>query len=77
MLQAPREALATSPYEIESAFIAANPNLTSDNMAVTCARGELVDVRFCIAKTLDGFVDCPKVARHTCHSRSISVSPLR
>ena len=77
MLKAPHSGLNVSPYDIENAFVAANPNLTTANMAVTCARGELIDVRICIAKTLDGFADCPKISGHSCRSRTISVSPLR
>jgi len=76
-LKSPREQLATSPSELERAFMAVNANLTADNMAVTCERGELVDVRFCVSKGLSAFVNCPKVSGHSCHSRSISVSPLR
>ncbi len=76
-LKAPHEKISTSPDRIESEFIAVNRNLTADNMAVTCGRGELEDVRFCISKDLDAFVVCPKIARHTCHSSSISVAPLR
>ena len=76
-LKAPHEKISTSPDRIESDFIAANPNLTADNMAVTCGGGELVDVRFCISKDLSAFVVCPKVSGHTCHSSSILVAPLR
>ncbi len=76
-LQAPRESQRLSPETIEQAFIAANPNLTPDNMAVTCARGELVDVRVCLSKDLKAFAVCPKVAGHTCHRSSIAVAPVR
>jgi ribonuclease T2 len=77
MLQAPHEALSVSPREIEDAFVAANPNLTTENFALTCSHGELTEVRICIPKTLDGYVDCPKIAHHSCHARTISVAPLR
>ena len=76
-LKAPTETLSLSPRDIEEAFMAVNDNLKPENMAVTCARGELVDVRFCVSKSLGAFVDCPKVAGHTCHSASIRVAPLR
>jgi ribonuclease T2 len=76
-LKAPHEKISTSPSQLQSDFIAVNPNLTSDNMAVTCERGELVDVRFCISKDLGAFVICPKTSGHSCHSSSISVAPLR
>lgn len=77
ILKAPSERLTISPSRIQSAFMAVNANLTADNMAVTCVRGELVEVRFCVSKDLGAFVDCPKVSRHGCHSSSISVAPPR
>jgi ribonuclease T2 len=76
-LQAPHEEQELTPRDIESAFIAANPALTTDNFAITCRRGELIDVRVCVTKMLDTYVDCPKIARHSCHSSQIKVSPLR
>ena len=77
MLQGPREWRRMSPQAIEQAFIAANANLTPENMAVTCARGELVDVRFCLSRDLKAFASCPKVAGHTCHRSSVAVAPVR
>jgi ribonuclease T2 len=76
-LKAPRERIKTTPSQIVRDFIAANPNLTANNMAVTCGRGELIDVRFCLSKNLGAFVVCPKVSGHSCHATSISVAPLR
>ena len=55
-----------APEEIEQAFMTANPNLHPDNMAISCSNGELVDVRFCLAKDLSSYAVCRKVARHTC-----------
>jgi ribonuclease T2 len=57
--------------------MAANANLTANNMAITCARGELIDVRVCLSKDLRAFANCRKVSGHTCHSSSIAVAPLR
>jgi ribonuclease T2 len=76
-LKAPRERIKTTPSQIERDFIAANPNLTANNMAVTCGRGELIDVRVCLSKNLGAFVVCPKVTGHTCHATSITVAPPR
>jgi ribonuclease T2 len=76
-LQHPTERFTISPDEIARGFMAANANLTADSMAVTCGRGELIDVRFCLTKNLQAFAICPKVSGHTCHSRSLSVSPVR
>jgi ribonuclease T2 len=76
-LQAPHELQRVSPDDIEQAFIAANANLTPDSMAVTCAHGELIDVRVCLSRDLKAFANCPKVAGHSCHRGSIAVAPVR
>ena len=77
LLKAPHDAVKTSPAALTEAFVAANPNLKADNMAVTCRDGELIDVRICVAKGLTAFAQCPKVSGHTCHAASITVAPLR
>jgi len=77
MFKAPRQPLRLAPEAVERAFIAANPNLRPDNMAVTCSNGELVDVRFCVAKDLSSYAVCRKVARHSCQRGSILVAPVR
>jgi ribonuclease T2 len=75
--KAPRQPLRLAPEEVERAFIEANPNLRADNIAVTCSNGELMDVRFCIARDLSSYALCRKVARHTCQRASIVVAPVR
>lgn len=77
MFKAPRQVQRLAPQAIEQAFIDANANLRPDNMAVTCARGELVDVRFCLTRDLKAFATCPKVSGHTCQRASVAVQPLR
>jgi ribonuclease T2 len=77
MFKAPQQPLRMAPEDVEKAFMAANPNLRPDNMAVTCAYGELTDVRFCIAKDLSSYAVCRKVSRHTCQRASIRVAPVR
>jgi len=77
MLQAPQQRQRLSPRAIQQAFIAANPNLKPTNMAVTCVRGELVDVRFCLTRDLRAFATCPKVTARNCRSDSITVAPVR
>jgi ribonuclease T2 len=77
MFQAPQQQLRLAPGDVEQAFMAANANLRPDNMAVTCSNGELVDVRFCLAKDLSSYAVCRKVARHTCQRGSIVVAPVR
>jgi ribonuclease T2 len=77
MFQAPRQQLRLAPEDVERAFMEANANLRPDNMAVTCSNGELIDVRFCLAKDLSSYAVCRKVARHTCQRASITVAPVR
>ena len=75
--KAPRREQSFAPRDIERAFIAANPGLRFEAMAVTCRSGELQDVRFCLSKDLRSFVNCPEVARRACRAPSISVAPVR
>jgi ribonuclease T2 len=77
MFQAPSERQQLAPEDVEQAFIAANPNLHPNNMAVSCSNGELIDVRFCLAKDLSSYAVCRKVARHSCQRVSIAVAPVR
>ena len=77
ILEAPHERQRLSPRAIQDAFIAANANLKPVNMAITCVRGQLVDVRFCLTRDLRAFATCPKVTARTCRSDSISVAPVR
>jgi len=73
----PRTRFSVSPRKIVRQFAAANANLTNASMAVTCERGELIDVRFCLTPDLRAFARCPKVARRSCRDDSIQVSPVR
>jgi|SRR5271165_1549264 len=66
-----------SPVEIRQTFIDANANLRPDNIAVTCASGQLVDVRICVSKNLKAFATCPQIAGNSCRRDSIVVAPLR
>lgn len=77
ILRAPSERQRLSPRAIEQAFIDVNANLRPTNIAVTCARGELVDVRICLTRDLRAFANCPRVTARGCRSGSISVSPAR
>ncbi len=77
ILRAPQQRQRLSPRAIQEAFIDANANLKPTNMAVTCVRGQLVDVRFCLTRDLRAFATCPKVTARTCRSDSITVAPVR
>jgi ribonuclease T2 len=66
-----------TPIDIERAFIAANPGLRADMMAVECRRGMLSEVRICFSKDLRGFMTCGEVDRSGCRSRQIKAAPVR
>jgi ribonuclease T2 len=66
-----------TPIDIERAFVAANPGLRTDMMAVECRRGTLSEVRICFSKDLRGFMTCGEVDRSGCRSRQIKAAPLR
>jgi ribonuclease T2 len=66
-----------TPIDIERAFVAANPGLRADMMAVECRRGTLSEVRICFSKDLRGFMTCGEVDRSGCRSRQIKAAPVR
>ena len=76
--KAPQTAARASPDEIVRGFTASNVNMRADNIAVTCSRGELTDVRICVSKDLRAYAVCPpKVLTHSCRSAQLTVAPLR
>ncbi len=66
-----------SPIDIERAFVAANPGLRTDMMAVSCRKSVLDEVRICLTKDLRSFRICEEVDRGGCRSREITVPPVR
>lgn len=66
-----------SPVDIERAFIAVNPGLRADMLAVSCRRSVLDEVRICLSKDLRSFRACEEVDRSGCRAREISVPPVR
>jgi ribonuclease T2 len=73
----PDRAQTWTPIDVERAFIAANPGLRADMMAVTCRRGEMQEVRVCLTRDLRGFRTCEEVDRGGCRSRDMRVAPPR
>jgi ribonuclease T2 len=65
-----------SPDEVEDAFIAANPGLAHDMIAVTCNRRYLSEVRICMGKDL-AFHACPETDRRACRNPQIAMPPVR
>ncbi|MCB1509202.1 MAG: ribonuclease T2 [Hyphomicrobiaceae bacterium] len=54
-----------TPRAIEDAFLAGNPGLSRDGMAVICAGRRLIEVRLCLTPGLD-FRGCREVRAETC-----------
>ncbi|WP_374546176.1 ribonuclease T [Rhodoblastus sp.] len=76
-LKAPEADLRLSPFDIQRAFIEANPRLRSGMMAVVCRRGLLQEARFCLSRDLRDFVACPQVVQQGCFSQSIVAPAAR
>ncbi len=70
---APRHGARWSTREIEQAFIAINPGLRPDMMAVTCKRGMLEEVRICVTRDLRGFRPCQEVDRDSCRAPDVMI----
>jgi ribonuclease T2 len=61
---------------IEQSFIAANPELRPEGIAVACEGSRLEEVRICLAKDLS-FRACPEVDAKACALKRITVPPAR
>ena len=65
-----------SPEAVEEAFLAANPGLEKDAIAVTCDRRYLREVRICMTKDME-FRTCEAVDRKDCRSKRVLLPPAR
>jgi ribonuclease T2 len=69
--------LTATPDEIEEAFVAVNPGLARDAIAVTCDNRRLREVRICFGKDLR-FRSCPEVDTHgACRLERVIMPPVR
>src|SRR5207302_5728036 len=59
------EPKTVSPGEVEEAFVAANPGLTREAVAIRCDSKRLNEVRICLSKDLK-FRNCAEVDRRAC-----------
>ena len=65
-----------APGEVEDAFIAANPGLTHDGIAVGCDAKRLNEVRICFSKDLK-FRDCAEVDQRACRRDQVLMPRVR
>jgi ribonuclease T2 len=75
--QKPEKESRWSPIDIERAFIAVNPGLRADMIAISCKKSVLNEVRICLTKDLRSFRTCEEVDRGGCRTREITVPPVR
>ncbi len=72
-LQQPK---TVTPGEVEDAFIAANPGLTHDAIAIGCDAKRLNEVRICLSKDLK-FRDCAEVDQRACRRDQVLMPRVR
>jgi ribonuclease T2 len=65
-----------APADIEDAFVKANQGLTANEIAVTCNRTRLSEVRICLSKDLQ-FHDCGDIDRRACRRDQVTMPPVR
>lgn len=65
-----------APGQAERAFLQSNPGMSAEDIAVTCDRRYLRDVRICMTKDLD-FRACPEVDRRACRLDKVVMPPVR
>ena len=65
-----------TPGEVEDAFIAANPGLGHDAIAVGCDAKRLNEVRICLSKELK-FRDCAEVDQRACRRDQVLMPRVR
>ncbi len=66
-----------SPNEVEHAFMAANPGLDANEVAVLCDSRRLQEVRLCLKKDLSAFRACPEVDRRACRTDRLYMPAAR
>jgi len=71
-----KEPRSVTPGEVEEAFIAANPGLTHDAIAIGCDAKRLHEVRICLSKDLK-FRDCAEVDQRACRRDQVMMPRVR
>ena len=61
---------------IEEAFLQDNPNLTADQITITCRAGYIQEARICLNKDLS-FRDCGQDVRRDCTMQNAQFAPMR
>jgi ribonuclease T2 len=72
----PAAPLTVTPGDVVAAFVKANPGLSAGDMAVSCGKARLREVRLCLGKNLS-FHDCAAVAGRSCKREKIVMPAVR
>ena len=70
------EPKTVSPKEVEDAFVAANPGLSHEAIAIGCDAKRLNEVRICLSKDLK-FHSCAEVDRRACRRDQVVMPRVR
>lgn len=73
--EAPAERIAIDPDEAETEFLAANPGLPADGIAVSCRERYLSEVRICMTKDLK-FRSCQEIDARSCSIPSATMPAI-
>jgi ribonuclease T2 len=65
-----------SAAQVADAFVAANPGLAKNSLAVTCDEKRLTGVRICMNKDFS-FRECADVARRSCQRDNLTMPAMR
>lgn len=65
LFEDPTQRRIMSARDVEQAFIAVNPGLSANGIAVSCKVGRVSEVRICLTRSLE-FRRCPQVDRNGC-----------
>lgn len=65
-----------SARTVEQAFIAANPGLSANGIAISCKDGRVAEVRICLSRSL-GFQRCANVDRRGCQAARLVMPQAR
>ncbi len=72
----PGQPITVAPAAVVEAFVKANPGLSRDDMAVSCDRRRLTEVRLCLSREFS-FRACPQIVRRACRRDSVSMPAVR
>jgi len=74
--EAPRSSQSLSGDQISAAFVAANPGLAPEDLAVACSRSTLSEVRLCLTRDLK-LRSCGRRVRSSCGEDAVQVPSSR